>query len=167
MHEALRTSTSFEWTRARARAALLLASGGLSAGTIAEHVGVSRRAVSAWRRHPEFAARVRGLVLEAPDTPPDDSPAKLDRLLAGLDRRWRQLGHAVDRIVSERAADPTMRGVPGGTTGLVVRKVKVVGRGESRGTVEEYPVDRRLLAVMREMGQLERLAARLVGDPGG
>jgi hypothetical protein len=146
---------------------VLTAAGGLSADTIAAHVGVSPRTVSAWRRHPEFAARVGELAREAAEPPPDDFLEKLDRLLARLDRRWQQLGRAFGRIVSERAADPSMRGVPGGTTGFLVRKVKVVGRGESRRTVEEYRVDRGLLAVMREMGQLERLAARLVGNPGG
>jgi hypothetical protein len=52
----------------------------------------------------------------------------------------------------------------GDTTGLVVRKVKVIGTGKKRRAVEEYVVDRRLLAIMKELGRLEELAAWLVGD---
>jgi hypothetical protein len=134
---------------------------------IAEHLDVSRKTVSAWRRHPEFAARDRELVQQAPDTPPDDFLARLDRCLAHLDRRWQQLGRALDPIKSERGADPAMRSVPGGSTGFIVKKIKVIGRGKNRQTVEEYPIDRRLLALIKEIGQLEGLAARLVGHRGG
>lgn len=50
--------------------------------------------------------------------------------------------------MSERADD--MADVLGGSSGLLVRQVKQIGSGESSRMVEEYKLDRELLAEFRE-----------------
>jgi len=56
----------------------------------------------------------------------------------------------MDKVIEERAADPTMAAVPRGKTGLLVRRVKSFGRGKHRVVVEEYVVDIKLLKQFRE-----------------
>ena len=64
--------------------------------------------------------------------------------LARLDDRARRM----DIVMEDRAKD--MDGVPGGTSGLLVRRLKSIGSGDSAQVVEEYEVDRALLAEFRE-----------------
>jgi hypothetical protein len=60
--------------------------------------------------------------------------------------RWDKM-HAV---IEQRACDPTMDNIPGGSTGLLVRKLKQIGSGESAQVVEEYEVDTGLLGEIRK-----------------
>jgi hypothetical protein len=54
-----------------------------------------------------------------------------------------------------------MASVPGGATGLLVRRVKRIGTGPSAGAVEEFAVDTRIL---RELRAHEQQAARELGQ---
>ncbi len=75
--------------------------------------------------------------------------------IAVLQDRWERL----QRVISERAADPNMAGVPGGRTGLILVRVRRVGRGKDV-TVRQYEVDTRTLAEIRA---IEEQAARELG----
>ena len=64
------------------------------------------------------------------------------------------------QVIDARAADPAMHAVPGGKTGLVVKTVKGVGKGEDFRLVEEYRVD---TDTLRSILEHERRAAKEVG----
>jgi hypothetical protein len=66
-----------------------------------------------------------------------------------LENRWQRMHQVIDA----RAADATMKDVPGGTTGLLVRTYRSIG-GD---TVVEYAVDTGLL---RDLRAHEEQAAR-------
>jgi hypothetical protein len=68
---------------------------------------------------------------------------------------------AIAGVIAERAADPDMANVPGGRTGLLVRRVKVIGSGDNAREVCEYEVDTGLLKELRE---LEKQAAVEAGQ---
>ena len=55
-------------------------------------------------------------------------------------------------VIRQRAKDPEMKGVPGGKTGIIMRRIKQIGAGESSERVEEYAVD---TATLRELSNLE------------
>lgn len=63
------------------------------------------------------------------------------------------------RVIEARSKD--MAEVPGGDTGLLVRKLKSIGSGENTKTVEEYAVDTGLLSELREH---EKQAAQELGQ---
>lgn len=77
--------------------------------------------------------------------------------VTAMESRWMLLR----QIIDERAKDPDMAHVPGGTTGLLVMTVKQIGNKENFQVVREYRVDRELLAEMRE---LERQCAEDLGQ---
>ncbi len=157
MASAQQNPTPFEWTVARERAAALLADGELTGEEVADEVGVSRWTLWSWRQHPEFAARVRAITERAAEELERHAIALKARRMRTYDQRWR----ALLAIIAARAADPAMRSVPGGTTGLLVRRVKSIGSGENAQVIEEYEVDRGLLAELRE---LEKQAAIEAGQ---
>lgn len=106
----------------------------------------------------EFAARVlsTGLALRA---------VRQER----LNERARLL----DRLLSERAMvalppgpenpfhDPDSLGVPGASTGLLVKTLRSVGSGPMAQVVDEWQLDR---PVLRELAELEQQAAREAGQ---
>jgi hypothetical protein len=81
---------------------------------------------------------------------------RANRLKAQQDRHDR-----LKRVMEARGAG--MVDVPGGETGLLVRRVKSIGYGDSAQVVEEYELDATLLAEARK---LEEQAAREVGQLG-
>ena len=124
---------------------------------IADRCGVSRPALRRWKARPEFRARVdehleayRRAVLR-------HGVAVLERRVAALDDRWRRML----RVIDERAEDPDMRNVPGGSTGLLVRRVKGLGRGDSSRVIDEFSLD---TALLRELREHEKQAARELGQ---
>jgi hypothetical protein len=149
--------TPFEWTVARERAAALLADGELTSEEVADLVGVNRWTLWSWRRHPEFAARVRAITERAAEELERHAIALKARRMRTYDERWREL----QRVIAERAAAPEMQSVPGGKTGLLVRRVKVIGSGEGAREVEEYEVD---TALLKELRELEKQAAVEAGQ---
>lgn len=66
--------------------------------------------------------------------------------IAVLNEMWEKLR----QIVRERAEDPAVMGVAGGTTGLIVHDLKGVGTGPAADVVDVYEVDVALLKEMRE-----------------
>jgi hypothetical protein len=144
--------TKTRWSKATVLAAQLLAEDELTDEEIARRVGVNRRQLARWKKQPGFAARVRENVEALARECRRRAIALRNRRLARLNARW-EAGH---RVIAERAADPKMAGVPGGTTGLLVHRVKSFAGHK----VEVYEVDCRLL---RELRAMEMQAARETG----
>ncbi len=143
--EALTLPQAFEWDAVREQAAIDLADGKLGDMAIAAKAGIERVTLWRWTKHPAFAARVeehraafraevrrRGIaVLE-------------NRVAAAQDRHER-----LTSVIDARSADPSVQAVPGGSSGLLTRTLKTVGRGEQARTVEEFAVDTGLLGELR------------------
>jgi AcrR family transcriptional regulator len=138
-------------------AAQLIAEAKLTHDEIAKRVGLSRQAVYAWRKKPEFAAEVERALDERRREIRRTGIADLEARVAALNDRWTRMR----RLMEARADDPSMAKVPGGTTGLLVRTVKGLGSGEAFTLVEEYAVDTGLL---RELREHEKQAAQELGQ---
>jgi hypothetical protein len=117
----------FEWTAEKERAVGLLAEGA-SHRDIAKQ-GVARKSIERWKRHPEFARRLQDLVGAAREQAKRTLLGKKEARIQILE----ELYSRQRAIIDERAADPEMQAVPGGRTGLLVRKTVV-----SSGTLISY-----------------------------
>jgi hypothetical protein len=138
-------------------AARLVAEDQLSDVKIAAKVGIERRQLTRWRQHPEFAAKVNALIAAMGERSMRFAVARKHRRVKAMNERWRKL----KQIMRERAAAPDMAGVPGGKTGLLVRKVKSIGTGKHAREIEEFEVDTGLL---KEIRDLEREVALELGQ---
>ena len=143
----------FHWTGQRQRAAALLAEDELTDVEIAAELRTTDRTLRLWKAHPEFAARVAELVRELGDLTRRRAIGRRAARLKALDDRWARM----QRVIGERAADPQFENVAGGKTGLLVRTVKAVGRGEDFRLIDLFEVDTGLL---RELREHERQAAQ-------
>lgn len=152
-----RKPVDFCWTEASEKAAELLALGELSDTAIAEEVGVNRCTLWRWRRNAEFSKRVESHLEEIRAEIRRHGIGVVERRVAALDDRW----HRLRRVMEERGASKDMQDVPGGPTGLLVRKYRSVGSGENADLVEEFFVDTGLLSELREH---ERQAAQELGQ---
>jgi hypothetical protein len=147
----------WKWTRKREIAAQLLSESLYAIYEIAEKVGVSVTALNNWRKYPEFQAKVDLLKKEFHERVVSEGIAVLENRIKGYNDRWMKL----NKVIEERASDPQMQGVPGGTTGLLAHTVKAVGSGKSATMVDEYEVDAGLL---KELRSHEEQAARELGQ---
>lgn len=139
----------------REQAAQLLAEDRYTDAKIAEICGISERALAKWKKRGEFATRVQELTDKYGER----------ALKLGLARRERRLTVLSDMherlltIVEERGNDKDLAEVPGGKTGLIVRQLKGIGRGEDFRVVETYEADTALLKELR--GIQEQFAKEL------
>ena len=116
---------------------------------IAADCGVTRQALAKWKVDLEFSQRVAEIVERS-------SQALEVEGLANKQYRIALLNMEKDKIlqvIAERAADPTMAKVPGGTTGIMVRRFKQIGTGKEATMVEEYEVDNATLSELRGAGK--------------
>jgi hypothetical protein len=151
--------TKFRWGQRQAEVANLLAEDALTDEAIAGKVGISRRQMARWKTHPEFRARVEAIVEELGDTARRRAIGRRTRRVAALDRRWQDLR----RVIEERAADPAAQNIPGGSTGLLVRRSRVLGHGAQCHTIEQWELD---VGLLRELRSHERQAAQELGQWG-
>jgi len=140
------------WNRTRERAAELIAAGDLRSEQIAKELGISDRSLRRWKQEPEFEERVKALILQWRTKVASTGIAVRENRIAGYERRRNWL----EQIRRERAAAPEMQGIPGGSTGLIVRRIKSVGFGENNRLVDVYAVD---TGFLRELRELEKQAA--------
>lgn len=139
--------TAWTWNGKRLEAAQLLAEGDLTDDDIAAKCGVSRRQLVRWKAVPAFRSKVAEVAREMEAAARRKGVARKARRLGALNDRWERM----KQVIAERADDPSMKGVPGGKTGLLVRQVKAVGKGEDFQLVELYAVDTGLLKELREV----------------
>jgi hypothetical protein len=146
---------SFDWDHPKELAAELLAEGELEQKEIAAQCGVTYQTLWNWRKIPDFQARVEQRLREIRAEIRRHGIAVVERRVARVHDTWKRL----QRVVQARAAD--MAGIPGGDTGLLVRKTKMLGTGVFAREIEEYEVDTGLLAELRAH---EKQAAEELGQ---
>lgn len=145
------------WTARHDRAAVLVAEDELTDDEIAAALKVTRDTISRWKRFEVFQVRVQEVRAELAAASHRRALGRRERRVRALDDRWRLLL----QVIEERAADPAVSAVPGGSTGMLVRQLKGVGSGDNFQLVEEYEVDTGLLKELREH---ERQAAQELGQ---
>jgi hypothetical protein len=144
-------------TTKQERAAQLLAEDDLTDEAIAAEVEIGARTLWRWKHRPEFAERVKHYRAEFAERVMDEGIARRDKRIQALNRRHRKLL----KVIEERAADPTIQHIPGGSTGLIVRRLKVIGTGHNQQVVEEYEVD---TGTLRELREHEKQTAQELGQ---
>lgn len=154
------------------RAAQLIAAGDQSDKDVAAALQVHQRTIIRWRQDNEFATRVGFIKSEIAASAIAQGVADRSERVAALNDRWQRM----QRVIDERAEDPMMAGVAGGSTGLLVHSFKMIGGGRDATTVDEYAVDVGLLKELRaheeqaakELGQwVEKTRGELTGRDGG
>jgi DNA-binding protein H-NS len=148
---------SFRWTAQTTEAAELVAKDELTNQEIADKFGVTPQALGKWKAHPEFKARVDEHVEEYRALVRRRGIAQLERRVDALNTRW----NLMHRVIAERAVAPIMQGVPGGETGLMVRTVKGVGKGDDFQLIDLYEVD---VGLLKELREHEKQAAQELGQ---
>lgn len=139
------------------RAAQLLAEDALSVTAIASAIGVVRETIYAWQREPEVAARIEEIKRVLGDLTKRFAVCSKGYRINSLQQRLLRM----ELLMDARASSPEMEGVKGGETGLLVRDVKAVGKGEEFRVVELFRVDTGLL---RELREHEKQAAQEAGQ---
>jgi transposase-like protein len=137
----------------REQAAQLIAEGRYEQAEIAETVGVERMSLYRWRKDPKFGARVDEFRREL-------NEAALKRAVARRQYRVNTLANRHSElltVIEERAADPDLAKIPGGSTGLMVKTYKVSGET----VMAEYAVD---TAMLRELRGIEEAVAKELGQ---
>lgn len=151
------TTGQFEWTPQREETAALVAADDLTNVEICKRVGICIKTLANWKHTREFANRVEEHLAAYRAAVRSRGIARLERRVDSLDDRWDRM----KRVIDERAADGALAGVPGGSTGLVVKHTKATGSGETFQLIEEYEVDVDLLKELREH---EKQAAQELGQ---
>lgn len=138
----------------REEAAQMVAEGRYELTQIAEKLGITRQGLHKLRRTPAFAARVDEISREFAD-------AALKRALARKDYRITCLAnrHSLLReVIEARAAAPDMQEIPGGHTGIMVRK-PVTSKDGICGY--EFVVD---TGTLKELRAVEEQVAKELGQ---
>lgn len=164
----------FAWTGAREEAAVLVADDTLSDTEIAARVGVTRRTLTNWRQHPEFAARVGDHVgalqaamlrfriakkRERVKVLDDLHTAALGVVAARRARHRAEMGDDPEAAAAAGAKRVFGRVVPAeALTGLVVEKETFTASGIR---TSEWSVD---TGLVREIRALHEQAAKELGQ---
>lgn len=140
------------------RAAALVADGSLSYPEICKKLKIgSRVTLLAWRRTPEFEARVAELRAEMRAAVREKGIAITENRVAALQERW----ELMQQVITERSEDPINQEVAGGKTGLLAHTVKGIGSGGHFQLIDIWEVDTGLL---RELRAHEEQAAKDLGQ---
>lgn len=107
---------NFEWTAGATDAAQMIADGDLSYEAIARSVNCAPNTLLKWRAHPEFQAKVEEHRRDYREHVRRRGIAIREKRIASLNSRH----DLMMQVIAERAADPRMAEIAGGTTGLVV-----------------------------------------------
>src|SRR5579864_2620072 len=110
----------FAWTDRAERAALLVAEDLRTDVEIAAEAKITDRQLRNWKAHPEFAQRVQEHVEATRAAVKAEGIANRQNRVDALNDRWQRLQQVIEARAEEH------RDVPGGSTGLLVRQVKLV-----------------------------------------
>lgn len=139
------------------QAAMLVARDAQSDDSIASEVGIGRQTLVRWKNDPTFSRRVeehRELWREH----------VAQTGIAVMENRVATLNDLHDRmlmVIAERARDPAMQDVPGGSTGLLVHQMKAIGTGQNQTVIDEYVFD---AALVREIRAHQEQVAKELGQ---
>jgi hypothetical protein len=136
-------------------AADLIAQGSMSITEIAAKVGIGRWTLWMWGRRPEFAQVVRERREVYRAEVYSHGVALTEQRIAAAQDRWRRMRE----LIEARAA--TMADVPGGSTGLLMRRQRGVGEGQNFKLIEWFEAD---VGLLREIRNLEEHVARELGQ---
>lgn len=153
--------STYDWTANRSAAAFLCAEDKLSDDEIANEVGIVRKTLATWKKHPEFQERVSQHVAEIQERVRSEGLGRLDKRMAGYEKRHALMMQVIDERGQQMATNEDGEIIPGGSTGLLVRQYKSIGTGPNARQVEEYHVDTGLL---RELRELEKQIAQDAGQ---
>lgn len=98
----------------------------------------------------------------SPETP---DPESISQTLPDSGGRVKALLHRYERlirVINARASDPATQGMPGAETGLLVRRVRRLGRGKGAPLIAELILD---TAILRELRRIEAQVARELDTP--
>ena len=146
-----------KWSEVKYDAALLVAQDRLANAEIAKQCEITTRGLDKWKADPEFQAEVRRHLQAWRDRVFAKGIANEERRILSLDNRWRRC----QTIIEERSRDPKMQDVPGGRTGLLRHRRKMIGSGGHAEVCDEYAVD---VGLLKEMRKLEAQAAAELGQ---
>lgn len=133
-------------TTRQEQAAVLVAADERTDAQIAADCRIGKATLERWKLRADFQERVayhRDLWRKKVET---QGIADRANRVKAANERWRKL----QRVIEERAEDPAVDTVPGGSTGLLVKTIKVVGNGPSAYEVDEWSVDTALLKSLLE-----------------
>lgn len=124
---------------------MLLAEGELAAYQVAEQCEISRSTLLQWQGRKPFVDRVEENRRIIRDGVRNHGIAVIENRVKRLQRDWMKM----QQVITERGDTEEMKNVPGGTTGLLVKQIKGIGKGDDFRVVEMYVVDGALLAELR------------------
>jgi len=153
------TVDRWEWDDRKREAVALLCESDLRIGQIADRLGIHRTTLHDWRQNPEFAAAVRELEQALAEEVNRFTIAKRAERVGGYDER-RQL---MLRVIRERGEwfSKNEPSVPGGGTGLLIKRHKIVGQGKDATALPEYE---EATGLLKELRELEKQAAIEAGQ---
>lgn len=144
-------------TRRQDSAARLVAKGDKTHEAVAAEIGVTSMTLFRWRQVEAFEARVQALQAQMAAAVVAEGIAVRTKRLAALNDRWNRM----QRVIDERAEGADVANVPGGTTGLLVHTVKMIGGGRDATIADEYAVD---VGLLKELRAHEEQAAKELGQ---
>ena len=148
---------TFEWDSTREQAAMLIAVGDLTNDEIAERLDIGVATLYRWKTSQEFKDRVKEIKETLRQEILDTSIGDIVKRIQRSNKRWM----AIDKLISARASDPAMYGVPGGDTGLLAHDQKAVGSGPTQSIVDVYTFD---AALIKEERELQKQTAQELGQ---
>ena len=108
------------------RAAILVAEDYQTDEQNAHSIGITRKTLACWKKKLGFAARVTEISAELCERALKEGISTRERRLAVQNEAHNKLL----TVIAERAKDAELQAIPGGKTGLVVKTVKGIGKGE-------------------------------------
>jgi hypothetical protein len=98
-------------------------------------------------KRPEIVARIEELKAGITNGLQRLAIREIDERVQRQQDRWDRM----QRVIDERGVAPEFQKVAGGKTGLLVRRLKQIGSGDSAQLVEEFEVDTGLLSEIRKL----------------
>ena len=141
-----RNPIPWQWTKQREDCAKLVADDLLPDREISKRVGISDITLYEWRKKPEFMARVDSIVSEYRARIRRSGIAVVENRIAKL----AEMEQRMQRLIEARATAYANPDIPGGDTGLVIKRVKGIGALKQFRVVEEYEFDKGLANEYRE-----------------
>ena len=141
------------------KAAQLIAADELEDQQIAALVGVTPRAVAAWKIREDFKSEVNKILVAY-------NNKVMRRGIALRMKRVERLNDLHERsvqVIEQRAQDPALVGVPGGNTGMVVKSYRNIVNPKT-GKLVGAPVHEYDTGIVRSILDIEKQAAQELGQ---
>ena len=140
-----------------ARAAILAAEDELSDTEIAQRCGITRRTLIRWKKQPAIRRKINEHLRLIQLHSEDGMISERQNRVLHLDMRFQDL----QGIIRARGRSPEMRGVAGGSTGLIRRSIVAFSGRRGRVVKYNYRFD---IALLREQRRILKAAAKAVGQ---